>query len=447
MRGVRSRMQHQALTRRDLQAVLDATRACSEADNLCGFADAVVGELPRLVGCDVASYDEIELSAGGGFGRTNPLDLYGSDSRRLSESYDVLSAFGDEHPLIPLATSRPELFPLAWSDLRSKAEIHAMNLYDLLYRHTGQEDQLAAVLHGSPEKVVGITVDRDRRGFSARDRAVLEAFARQLEGVRRLVDENERLSGLVTAASIGEPVWRITLLGGYSLSGPSGPLPVEGRSAALVKSLALAGGPVVLDQLFERLWPEAEFAVARKRLRVLLHRLPRGPSPLIVRRGEALQLGPSVSVDAADFEERARRALDAARTGAPEAKRLCEAALAAYRSDLLPEDTYEDWTAARRERLRRRRLALMDALAREAERAGDPTGALLLLADAVETDPLDEARQLRLGWLYAATGRRAAAFGVFEAARRTSANLGLALAPGWRQLLDALRDGGENARS
>lgn len=435
-------MRHQALGRRDLVAVLEASRACAEAHDLGEFAEAVVTHLPGVVGCDVASYDEIDQRAGGGFGRTNPADLFGADSRRLSDSYDVLTAYAGEHPLIPLAASNPEAFPLSWSDLRSAAEIHRMNLYDLIYRHTGQEDQLAAVLQGNADLIVGMTVDRNRRGFSERDRTVLDLFALQLKGVRRLVAEAEQLrktaAALAPMCSSQDSDWKVALFGGFELAGPDGPRHLRGKPAELVKVLALAGGPVVLDQLIEQLWPEVDFMAARTRLRTLLHRLPHGRSPLVVRRGEALQLGPSVSVDVAAFEARATKALASARRQEPTAARLCEQALALYGSDLLPEDAYSDWAAGPRERLRRLRLALMDVLAADAERTGDRASAALLLAEAVDADPLDEARQLHLGWLYVSTGRRALALSICEDARRTAAELGLSLSPSWGGLLDVL---------
>ena len=275
-----------------------------------------------------------------------------------------------------------------------------------------------------------------------RDRAVLDLFRRQVGGVHRLL-RRPPVSGPVRSApeapADGQGTWVLGLLGGFRLSGPHGPVRMEGKTAALVKLLALVDRPVPLDQVTECLWPGADPATARPRLRGVLHRVPRDPLPLVVRMGEALALGPGVHLDTVAFEASARAALAAVRLGDPSALEMGEAALAAYPDDVLPEDAYEDWAAGPRERLRRRRLELLDALAGRAEAEGDVGRATSLLADAVEVDPVDEARQLRLGWLLVAAGRRGAARRVAERVERTSAELDLPVSQALRDLREALR--------
>ena len=66
------------------------------------------------------------------------------------------------------------------------------------------------------------------------------------------------------------------------------------------------------------------------------------------------------------------------------------AALALYAGDLLPEDRYADWAAARRERLRGVYLGLLGRLARLHETRGEYLQAAEVLRRALDAEPADE---------------------------------------------------------
>lgn len=511
-----------ALSQSDLLQVLDATRACAEAEDLQQFADRIVDQLPGLVPCDHAAYNEVNTGAGMSWGRVNPPDVL------RPEWYEVLTHYGHENPLIPHGMAAPNDAPRSWSEMATLTELRRTNLYNLMYRHLDVTDQLAGIVAGGAHLVAGAVVARSSVGFSDRDRTVLDLFRRQLAATRRHLEAATRLrattagsgmaivalshSGAVTsitgdaelAATLGlgrvdgatsplrawvlarqargdvEPAarriagpptavwvrhvpgfhedvvvlgeqgrgdgdgdntetWHVRLLGSFALWGASGPVRLEGKTADVVKMLAVSERPMPVDEIVEQLWPDVSIDVGRRRLRGVLYRLPHDPNPVVGRRGDALVLAPGVVIDAADFETAARRATSAARRGDDDTLPLGEAALAHYPADLLPEDLYVEWPAARREQLRRRRLDLLDALASHAEATGAPDRAAALLADAVAADPVDEPRQLRLARLYAATGRRAAALNVMQHAVATTAELGLPPAPEWEALRITLR--------
>jgi DNA-binding SARP family transcriptional activator len=134
--------------------------------------------------------------------------------------------------------------------------------------------------------------------------------------------------------------------------------PSPGNPATLVKLLALRG-VLTSEQAIDALWPDADLATGRSRLRNLLNRLRGQSGELIVRNGEALELARGVTTDVAQFESRVSAAFDA---GAAERAGLARLALGAYAGDLLPGDAYEDWAAGPRERLRRRYLSLVDVV-------------------------------------------------------------------------------------
>src|SRR5262249_36528136 len=77
--------------------------------------------------------------------------------------------------------------------------------------------------------------------------------------------------------------------------------------------------------------------------------------------------------------------------------------------DLLPEDRYEDWAAARREALRQTHLALLIDLARLQDGRGEHAAAIARLAEAIAREPAHEEAHTALMRALAATGRRAEA--------------------------------------
>ncbi|MBX6343335.1 MAG: AAA family ATPase, partial [Thermomicrobiaceae bacterium] len=104
-----------------------------------------------------------------------------------------------------------------------------------------------------------------------------------------------------------------------------------------------------------------------------------------------------------DAEAFARAAAAARASGDPAG---CEAALALYTGDLLPEDRYEDWAAGRREALRGEWLGLLGRLARLEEERGRYRAAIAALETLVVAEPADEAAHVGLMRLYALTGER-----------------------------------------
>lgn len=175
------------------------------------------------------------------------------------------------------------------------------------------------------------------------------------------------------------------LRGGRTLELP------PGRPELAVKALVAAGGRMHAEELIEALWPDVEPATGRARLRNLLNRVRAAAPDLVVREGESIALAGDVDVDVFRFEDEARRALAAAsqrRTG--EAATLAMSAVGRYRGSLLPEDPYEPWTAAARERLRGRQLRLLDLLASHAERHDEVDEAARVLDQAILEEPYDD---------------------------------------------------------
>lgn len=101
----------------------------------------------------------------------------------------------------------------------------------------------------------------------------------------------------------------------------------------------------------------------------------------------------------------------------------------AYRGDLLPEALYEPWTASPRERLRRLCLRLLDTWASAELGRSDLQEAESCLRAAIDIDPMDEGRYVRLAELLAEQGRAASALEVLARARAVSKDLDVPVSP------------------
>ncbi|MCU1388988.1 MAG: hypothetical protein JWL72_2326, partial [Ilumatobacteraceae bacterium] len=196
----------------------------------------------------------------------------------------------------------------------------------------------------------------------------------------------------------GSPTLEIGLLGGFRITHDGDDVVVQaGRPAQLVKMVAVAGRPVPIDELVERLWPESPPDVGRRRLRNVLARV-RAVAPVIDRNDDFVALVPGVVVDAQTFERRADLALSA---GEANQLQLAEDALALYAGSLLPGDRSEDWTTAPRERLERRAIRLFGLVADRAEAAGQIDRAVDAIDAMSSLEPFDDELPLRAARLLA----------------------------------------------
>lgn len=223
------------------------------------------------------------------------------------------------------------------------------------------------------------------------------------------------------------PILQIQLLGEFRVDVGTRPIPAHAwrrrKAAAMVKLLALAPQHRLhREQVLERLWPELDAVSARNNLNRTLHDARRllqpdlgaGSPPDYLRfSNDRLVLSPSGSivVDAVAFEAAAAEAL----TSDDLAAYRC--ALDRYTGELLPEDRYEDWTIAHRERLRLRRLELLLGQARLLRRHGHTEAAISILRRAIEAEPAHDGAYRDLFHAYLEEGRHGEALRVYQQLR------------------------------
>ncbi len=218
----------------------------------------------------------------------------------------------------------------------------------------------------------------------------------------------------------------ITLLGQFAVTVDGDPVAdsnwARRHAAALVKVLALApGARLHREQLIDLVWPDDTIDEAAPKLHKAAHYARRAinvPNSVVLR-GDNVMLCPEADliVDAAQFEELARKALEHDDVVA------ARSAIDTYGGELLPEDRYEEWAEERRAQLRLRYLDLL--------RLDDRWETV------VELDPSDEVAHLALMRRHTTNGDRHAALRQFERLDR-ALRRELGVAPGREAL--ALRD-------
>jgi DNA-binding CsgD family transcriptional regulator len=188
---------------------MDLVGECGEAEDVGSLGAAMLG-LARLVPGAI-TFNEIDLVRRTATALRDPPELGGE--RSMLE----FARLAHQNPLVVHGGERE--VASAISDLLSDRSFRALELYDAVFAPLGFRDQIALHLQTSAERVAGIAINRERRGFSARDRAILELLAPHLRRVYRQVVERERhlaAWGLL-AQGIGESGAVMVLIdpGGY----------------------------------------------------------------------------------------------------------------------------------------------------------------------------------------------------------------------------------------
>jgi len=220
---------------------------------------------------------------------------------------------------------------------------------------------------------------------------------------------------------------RVRTLGGFVVWRGNRSIPASrwtrrAATALFTSLLSAPGYRLHREQVSDWLWPEAEPAASARNLHATLHLLrgvlddPDTTASVLRLVGEMVVLEPAGGappaadwLDAATFARAARAAL----TGANRAD--CQAALALYGGDYLPDDPYTEGVITRREELRACYQALLLRLARLSSAVDDLEEAERCLRAVLAVDACHEETAAELMGLLAAQGRRTAALRVYQA--------------------------------
>jgi DNA-binding CsgD family transcriptional regulator len=142
------------------------------------------------------------------------------------DANDVVRRFQEhilDHPVVQHAQRTRDGTARAISDFLTARQFHATGLYRSLFGPMGLEDQLSIGMVGTTGPIIGLSFNRARRGFSARDREVLNLvrphvlqaylhgrelqLLRNLDGNRRGTVVDQLPIGLVCVDARGSVTW------------------------------------------------------------------------------------------------------------------------------------------------------------------------------------------------------------------------------------------------
>jgi len=181
------------LSAKDLRAALDFVGDAYSFDDLDGFRHGILPGLERLVPSDLVGYNEV-------YSASEPALVVTYPDPPLEIAGEALGRLAHQHPLISVQLNGDDR-TYKISDFLSRREYHSLELYDELYRRLGAEDQIAFGLPGP--LVIGIAMNRDRRSFSERDRAMLELLRPHLARAYDRVLQRMQTGALLDALESG----------------------------------------------------------------------------------------------------------------------------------------------------------------------------------------------------------------------------------------------------
>jgi DNA-binding CsgD family transcriptional regulator len=179
----------------DLRSVLDVVRHMNEADDE-KFLPAMLGAVGTAVACDSVSYNELDPATG--------TELRYAIEPRYAEYRSPGAAYRrhvHQHPVFAAmsAGALARGSSVALSDLTSARAFRRLALYTEYFRHREVEDQLIALVDVQPNRRGLLVLNRSRRGFGGRDRAVVELLAPH---VRHDVRQRARLARLTRTVGV-----------------------------------------------------------------------------------------------------------------------------------------------------------------------------------------------------------------------------------------------------
>jgi DNA-binding SARP family transcriptional activator len=240
------------------------------------------------------------------------------------------------------------------------------------------------------------------------DRGAEEAGRQALRTLGVRTDADRIAGPLHVLGAACAPEVAIRTLGTFAVSVSGAAVPSSAwpsrKSRQLVQVLAARRGRAMSRAaLAELLWPGVEdtsgrLSVALSTARAVLdpHRQHDGDRYLASEGGH-LRLDPTaVSIDVAEFEQVARDALDAARTGSADAVPLLQAAATLHPAPFLADEAPDDWADDVRGELLRLAVEVQRTLAGHLVQAGETEQAVGWLMAILTEDPYDEPTHLDL---------------------------------------------------
>jgi DNA-binding CsgD family transcriptional regulator len=178
-----------SISENDHEQILDGLGELYALGSLETFPARVLRVVHGVVGCDEASFNEIDLVSGSYRVLVDP------EEGAHDAAAPQFGHYMHEHPVLAYVAETGDPRPHTVSDFLRPVEFRRLGLYGEFFGPLGIEDQLSTSLLVTPgERVIAVALDRGGT-FSERDHAVLDALRPHLlRAYRNAVVYGEALS-------------------------------------------------------------------------------------------------------------------------------------------------------------------------------------------------------------------------------------------------------------
>jgi DNA-binding CsgD family transcriptional regulator len=179
----------------DYRGILEFVRAAGEGEGSDPFPEQVLARLRELIPCDTVSYGDFDRH--GHVWRTG-VRYSGEPRARVTPAVrEAHSRLAYQYPYRPWSPEARR--PLRWSDLLSRREWHALDLYWEVCRPLDGEYELELWLTTPDGIAGGFAFDSLERDFSERDKLVLDTLQPHLAQLWRNAAARQRKSRSLAA--------------------------------------------------------------------------------------------------------------------------------------------------------------------------------------------------------------------------------------------------------
>lgn len=177
------------LTQRDLGGLLRSIRELYAPSDLTAFPGRILSVVPKVVASDFTSYNEVDLRAHRASSVTEP-----STEANFPGADQIVNRHIAEHPLVRYYRRTYDHRAHDIRDLLTTAQFHRLGYYSEYLQVIRVEHQVGVPILLTSQTMIGVTVNRRRRGLSERERLLLDLLQPHLAQAYRNAEAVTRSS-------------------------------------------------------------------------------------------------------------------------------------------------------------------------------------------------------------------------------------------------------------
>lgn len=193
----------------ELERVLKVVQDIGQAQTRDQFMAVSLRAVLDLVPCMVVAANEVDPRVGRFVWWHEPTSYVMPD-----DTAELLGRYAQEQPLLQYILATGDGSARRISDLVTREQFHATQLYQRLYGRMGMEHQMSVTLPAPAPMVFAFVLGNRALDFSDRDRTVMNALRPHLAYIWRNIRDQEQLGMLIQAAAdvTAQQGWAVIVL-------------------------------------------------------------------------------------------------------------------------------------------------------------------------------------------------------------------------------------------